>query len=227
MKVIVSDFDNTFFTKDIEENVKLINTFMSEGNIFVIATGRPIYLLKPDLVRYNVKYNFLICNDGAVIFNDKEEIIDKTNIDYMTAVEVYNLLKRSDYIEHVYIDAIYDFGELDAKDYNGILAMPYNRDMVEELLIDINKKHPTIQGYLSHKWLNILSIDASKGNAIKYLENKYSWNSNDIYTIGDNNNDISMTKYENSYGVLSGKQSLLDKCSHKIKNFKELFKEIK
>lgn len=226
MKIIVSDFDNTFYTKNIEKNVKMINDFMQAGNIFIIATGRPLYLLKPDLERYNVKYNFLICNDGAVIFNEKEEIIDKTNIDYTTAVQIYNLLKRQDYIEHAYIDAIYDFGELDSKDYNGILALPYDRDMAQDLLVSINKKYPTIQGYMSHKWLNILSIDASKGNAIKYLENKYSWNSDNIYTIGDNYNDISMTGYKNSYGILSDRQLFLDECAHIVSDFGKMMEDI-
>ena len=49
MKILVSDFDNTFYTQKIEENVKLVNQFREKGNVFIIATGRPLYLLKSDL----------------------------------------------------------------------------------------------------------------------------------------------------------------------------------
>lgn len=227
MKILVSDFDDTFFTDDIEENVKLVNEFINQNNIFIIATGRPLYLLKPELIKYKVNYNFLICNDGAVIFDNKDNIIDKTNIDYLTAVQIYNVLKRSYEIEHVYVDAIYDFKGLDSKDFNGILALPYNRDNVNQLLKEICYKYPTIQGYLSHRWINILSIDASKGNAIKYLENMYDWKEEYIYTIGDNNNDLSMTIYNNCYAVLSGKKEFIDKCNYKVKNFKEMIDRIK
>lgn len=227
MKILVSDFDNTFFTKDIEKNIKLVNKFIEAKNIFIIATGRPFYLLKPELDKHNIKYNFLICNDGAVIFDGKtNEVIDKTNIDYLTAVQVYNILKRSNDIEHVYVDAIYDFGELDAKDFNGILALPYDRDKVDDLLAEIKFKYPTVQGYLSHRWINVLSIEASKGNAIKYLENMYDWNEDNIYTIGDNNNDLSMTIYKNCYAVKHGKQEFIENCSNVVENFEELLEKI-
>ena len=52
MKILVSDFDKTFFTDEIKENVELVSKFMEEGNKFIIATGRPLYLLKPELKKY-------------------------------------------------------------------------------------------------------------------------------------------------------------------------------
>lgn len=226
MKVIVSDFDNTFFTNEIADNVKLVDDFRKKGNIFIIATGRPLYLLKPDLIKYNVKYDYLICNDGAVIFDKEENAIDKTNIDYHTTVQIYNILKRNVEIEHVYIDAIYDFGELDAKDFNGILALPYDRDRVSNLIKDICKNYPTIQGYFSHRWINILSASVSKGNAIKFLQDMNNWSSSNIYVIGDNNNDLSMTVYENSYAVKNGKVEYINKCNYKVENFKEMMNKI-
>ena len=48
MKIVVSDFDNTFFTDKYLENIDIINDFVNKGNKFVIATGRPLYLLKKD-----------------------------------------------------------------------------------------------------------------------------------------------------------------------------------
>lgn len=226
MKILISDFDNTFYTDKVEDNVIMVNKFIDEGNIFIIATGRPIYLLREDLKKYNIRYNYLICNDGAVVFNKNEEVIHKINIDYHSTIEIYNALKRNIDIEHVYVDAIYDFGELDSKDYNGILALPYDINNMNNILNDIIRNYPNVQAYLSHKWLNILSIDASKGNAIKYLQSKNNWNENDIYVIGDNNNDISMTIFDNSYAVSYGKQSFINKCNYTVKDFNELIKKI-
>lgn len=226
MKILVSDFDNTFYTKDIKENVKLVNDFIKKGNIFVIATGRPLYLIKPDIEKYNIKYDYLICNDGGVIFDSNEKILDKTNIDYKTTIQVYNELVRNSNLEHLFIDSIFDFSDLEAKDYNGILASPYDRDKANELISQINKKYPTVQAYLSHKWINILSINASKGNAIEFLENSNEWDKDNIFIAGDNNNDLSMTRYKNSFGMLNGKSEFLDKCTYKVNNFKEIFEII-
>ena len=226
VKILISDFDNTFFTDNIKNNIKLVNSFMKEGNIFVIATGRPLYLLKPELIKLNIKYNYLICNDGAVIFDENDQIIDKTNIDYVSAVQIYNLLKRNSDIRHVYIDAIYDFGDLDVENFNGVLAMPYFDSDADDLIKDICKRFPTIQGYKSHKWINILSASANKGNAIKFLEVKNDWKESDIYVIGDNKNDISMTIYENSYGVKAGNKEFLSKCNYQVDEFKDLIEKL-
>lgn len=225
--ILVTDFDNTFFTEDIKENVRLVNKFKeNQDNLFIIATGRPLYLLEPELKKYNIKYDYLICNDGAVIFDSNNTIIDKTNIDYFTAIQIYNLLKRNINIKHVYIDNIINFGELESENFNGVLAMPFEHNDVSEIIFEINKKFHTVQCYLSHRWINILSVDASKGNAITFLQNLNNWNSSDIYLIGDNTNDLSMTKYENCYAVLHGKKEFIDKCNNQVKNFKELVEKI-
>lgn len=222
MKILVSDFDNTFYTQKIEENVKLVNQFREKGNVFIIATGRPLYLLKSDLEKYGVQYDYLICNDGAVIFDEQQNIIDKTNIDYQTTIDIFNVLKRDKNMKHVYVDSIYDFGDLEAKDFNGILALPYDKELAQEKIQKIMLKYSTIHGYLSHKWLNILSIDASKGNAISFLKNKNNWNQEDIYVIGDNKNDLSMLAFENSYAVLNGSKEFIDKCNYKVEDFSKI-----
>ncbi len=227
MKILVSDFDNTFFTNRIDNNVDLVNKFRDEGNLFIIATGRPIYLIKPEIEKHNIKYDYLICNDGAVIFDQGDNIVDKTNIDYQSAIQIYNMIIRSNNVEHVYIDAITDFGDLDASDYNGVLALPYDRDEALKLTEYINKKYPSVQAYMSHRWINVLSVEASKGIAIKFLENANSWDASNIYVVGDNNNDASMLVYNNSFGIEAGNPDYLDRCLYRIKKFEEIFKYIK
>lgn len=227
MKILVSDFDRTFYTSDIEENVLAVNEFMEKGNIFIIATGRPLYLLKPDLNKYKIKYNYLICNDGAVIFDKNDKIIDKTNLEYSTTIDIFNLLKRSNEFQYVYVDAIYDFGELNSENYNGILAMPFNREDAISITESINQKYPMINCYLSHRWLNILNVEASKGKAIKFLQSKEKWNENDIYVIGDNKNDIPMMIFKNSFAVEDSALELINKSNNIIKDFRSLVEILK
>ena len=73
MKILASDFDDTLFVnnKDIlEKNIKAIKEFITNGNIFCIITGRNYSYLKQDLIKYNIPYSYLICCDGAKIFNN-------------------------------------------------------------------------------------------------------------------------------------------------------------
>ena len=197
MKILVSDFDRTFYTDEIIKNVELVNKFVDEGNIFIIATGRPLYLLKPELEKYSIRYNYLICNDGAVVFDKSNNVICKNNLEHIQTIEIYNFLRRTNVFEHVYIDAIYDFGDLSSKDYNGIIALPYDKKEAQYVLNQLNEKYFTINAYFSHRWLNILSADVSKGLGIRFLKDRENWDENDIYTIGDGANDISMTIFEN------------------------------
>lgn len=226
MKILVSDFDNTFYTAEIEKNVALTNKFIEAGNIFIIATGRPLYLLKKDLEKYKIDYSYLICNDGAVIFDKMDNLIECINIEYYTAIEIFNKLKRSNTFESVYIDSIYDFAELDCENYNGILAKPYDREEAADVIKEICNKYPLVQGYLSHNWLNILSIEASKGNAIEALMNQQGWDINNIYVVGDGDNDLSMTRFKNSYAVKNSKLEFKKKCRNVIGSFSELIKKI-
>ena len=69
MKILISDFDKTFYTENYDNNIKLINEFVNAGNKFVIATGRPLYFLEPSIEGKNINYYNLICSDGTVIFD--------------------------------------------------------------------------------------------------------------------------------------------------------------
>ena len=45
-------------------------------NIFVITTGRSYYSIYPLLVKNNIPYNYLICNNGAMVFDANNNIIE-------------------------------------------------------------------------------------------------------------------------------------------------------
>ena len=60
MKILISDFDKTFYTENYDNNIKLINEFVNSGNKFVIATGRPLYFLEPSIEWKNINYYNLI-----------------------------------------------------------------------------------------------------------------------------------------------------------------------
>ena len=80
MKILASDFDNTIYYLDDSEknqkNFEAIRKFVSYGNIFCIITGRNYTDLKKILNQYNIPYSYLICEDGAKIFNNMDYCID-------------------------------------------------------------------------------------------------------------------------------------------------------
>ena len=45
MKLVVSDFDLTFFDEHYDENIELINSFVKKGNLFTIIVCRYAYFI--------------------------------------------------------------------------------------------------------------------------------------------------------------------------------------
>ena len=219
-KIIVSDFDNTFFTDSYKKNIELVNDFVNKGNIFIIATGRPIYLLLNDLDR-KIKYNYLICNDGAIMFDSNNEKIYELNIDNSVSKKIYNYLKKNVCLEKVYIDTGLDFSENECDIANGIVALPKDREDAITLIKKMVNEYHNINAYLSHKWLNILNKEATKGEAIKYLISINSWNIEDVITIGDNENDISMLEGFNSYAI-KGNKNAENSSKYIVNSFEEM-----
>lgn len=226
MKILITDFDKTFFTEEYEKNVELVNRFISEGNIFIIATGRPIYLLKPDIEKHNINYHYLICNDGAVIFDKEDKKIFEDNINLEDGKKIFYELQNDLNLEKVFIDTTADFS-IDIDDtFNGIVALPIDRKKAYNTINYLRDKYPSIQGYLSHKWINILTKSASKGNAIKLLANINHWNVSEIITVGDNKNDLSMSRDFDSYAI-AGDEELMKNSKHTVLDFKEMIEQIK
>ncbi len=225
MKIIVSDFDNTFYTAEYEKNVQLIKSFIEKGNKFIIATGRPIYLLKPDIEDYNLDCSYIVCNDGGVIFDSEGKKIFEENIDKEVAKEVYELLSKDDNFEEVFIDTALNFSKDINDTFNAILALPKDKKIAQKQIDELMEKYPSIQGYISHRWLNILNKNSSKGNAIKMLMNMNNWSYDDVITIGDNYNDISMLENFNSF-IIKGDKNIEDKAKYVVNNFKEMLEII-
>ena len=81
-KVLVSDYDRTFYLDDIdiEKNKKVLKEFMDLGNIFILATGRSFFDFRKVVTKYNISYNFAIINHGATILDSHNEILYESYI---------------------------------------------------------------------------------------------------------------------------------------------------
>ena len=200
MKLLVSDFDGTFFDpENYDDNIKLINKFISLGNHFVIATGRNYESLKKDL---KIKCNYYICNDGAYILDNNLEIIYKENI-MKEDIPIIKYFLEENKFEDIHFDFIGNKNEI-----NKIYARATNKNIT----IETN----SIWSYYSKNYLNINSIKAKKEFATKYLIELTNYS--EVIVIGDSINDIGMI--EKFGGYLISKNEI--KNMKTVKDFKEL-----
>lgn len=76
-KMIVSDYDKTFYLndKDIENNKIAVDEFRKRDNIFIIATGRSYLDLQRKVNIYHFEYDYALINHGATIIDKDNNII--------------------------------------------------------------------------------------------------------------------------------------------------------
>lgn len=219
MKILVSDFDKTLYTENYKENVELVNDFVNQGNMFIIATGRNLPSLLPDLDK-DLKYDYLICNNGGIIFDSNLKVIYRKDID--NGEDIFNLLKKTPCVGNPLVDSAYEYFDYAISPCNAIIARIINYDNTKKLLKYILDKYPFISGYLSDRWLNIDSFNVSKGNGIKYICDKLNYDYHDVYAVGDGLNDVPMLEICNGYVIKSDRLDLTNTSNKVINDIKEL-----
>lgn len=192
MKILASDFDKTIYISDeaaLKRNILSTHNFLKKGNIFIIITGRSYFDIKPLLTKHNIKYSYLICEDGAKIYNNLDYAINTINLSKTKVEEIINIIPQK---QKYYLDDGYNY-TTNTSDCVKI-AIPYQeKSSVKTLLTSLSTIHD-IYYYLSKEYINITAKDANKKEALQILLNLEQFNEKDLYVIGDDINDLEMLK---------------------------------
>ncbi len=209
MKILASDFDNTIYYLDNPEqnqkNIEAIKNFVNYGNIFIIITGRNYTDLKLLLNEYSIPYSYLVCEDGAKIFNNMDFCIDTTLLDKKEIEKIEEILKEDgcDY----YLDDGYNKTEY----LEDVVKVVVNcKDKEEkERIVKLIKDKIDVHIYASRFHVNIIHKSVNKKSALKTLMNLEELNYHLLHVIGDNDNDYEMLK-EFKGAVITKHHKILD-----------------
>lgn len=226
MKIIVSDFDLSFYDNDFLSNINLVNNLVDAGNIFLIATGRSLIQLKDIIDRYQIKCSYYICNDGGVIYDSGFKEIYRKDIEIECSKEIFNIMNSSNKFTTVLIDTSHGYVSVNSAKANCIIGKIIERKEAGKILNTIMNRFPSVHGYISSNWLSITDRSVSKGSAIKFLCAKNNWSSKSVYTIGDNINDISMFENYDSYLIKNKYHEMEFSGATKVNSFKEAIDKI-
>lgn len=214
MKILASDFDETIYFPDNKEvnekNIESIKKFISNGNIFCIITGRNYTDLKQLLNKNNIPYSYLICEDGAKVFNNVDYCLDTILLEEKEIKEIIPIL------EEIKCDYYLDDGYNKTEYYNDCVKIVVNCTDEEEKnkIVKIIKDKVDIHIYASRTHVNIIHKTVNKENAVKKLFNLEHLDYNKLYVIGDNDNDYEMIKAFNGV-VIKKHHKKLDELNKK------------
>ena len=193
MKILASDFDKTLYIEEKDKlikNIEAIKKFIISGNLFCIITGRNYSDLKNLLNKYNIPYSYLICQDGAKIFDNMDYAINTNLIDREIVDKVCDLLDSKDC--PYYLDDGYNITN-NRDDCVKIVIRHDDKKQAEELAEYI-KNNIDVYLYISSKHINIINKNVNKANSLRKLAELEKLNINNIYVIGDDINDMEMLK---------------------------------
>lgn len=215
--LLVSDYDNTyemhFGNKDLKKifelNYKAIKKFRKSNNLFAIATGRHFDAIKKTIDEKQLEFDYLIANNGAEVYDKNCNLLFSISIDDESLAKIkmlgqldiyYRSPHKSEKITsiNIYFSRIRTFEKV-----RGYIETNLDNCAVEY-------KYPKIK---------IVNKVCNKVIGIQVIQKIESLNSDDIYTIGDDMNDLNMIKEYNGYSLLEAKPEV-QRCA--LKNYERL-----
>lgn len=229
----------------------VIHKYIDNGGRFVISTGRIYKSILPKVQELKLKGE-LICYQGAATYDiESGELLNIIPMKHNNSIRVLKFIENLGLLPQAYTTTEYyipysnDYTDQYAAfcAVKGINVMQplseYFMDKELELLkIIILMDENLIKSIIdkiytefkdtfnisqSHKnFLEIVSVDAGKGNAIKILADKYSIKREEVMAFGDATNDLSMIEYA-GMGVAVGNamQELKDAADYISENVED------
>lgn len=229
-KVLVSDFDKTFYLndEDIKKNIVAVKTFRNNENIFVIATGRSFFDFKKAVSKYKLKYDFAIINHGATILDKDDNIISNFYIDNDIIKEIMDDLELKMSVNSFFCSCLdsrvseyhNDITKINIQYSSDEIAIKINNLINEKYSSYVNSHH------INKEKIEIVSNKASKYKAINLLVVNNKLNENDIYTIGDGYSDIDMVKNYNGYCMVNSVNEIKNVARYQYSSVSDLISDI-
>lgn len=231
-KLAAADLDGTLLNSDnsiSQRNMEAINELKRRGCIFTIITGRMYSAAKPlaDELKLTA---FMGVYQGAVVLNaESGEVLRRITLDVNVCKNIFEDamsrgLNVQAYInDRVYVQKYDEYTQYYEKLNNIKVDIAENlEDMIAsddsvKLLINSSEEATALNyGYFFDKYSELASVvlsgkhfieftdkKADKGNALKFIAEKYGIQRDEIIAFGDQLNDVSMLNYA-GMGVAMG-----------------------
>ena len=236
MKLLVSDFDGTFYTGEnpIKKNVETIHRWRSQNNLFMLSSGRSFESLMDKVEKYQIPIDFLATEDGSHLFDKTSTLLHETNM----SLDIYSALTplfHMDHYEEIQFGTTREYENAfpNNQPISSINFVLKDQNITPEFLAEwkrIKAIHPTysflVYGYGDTVFFCIKPQNVTKSTPIQFLESYIpNLSKEEIYTIGDGDNDKFMIEEYNGYQI--GINPRLRKCSLKTyKNVRQLIHDI-
>ena len=236
IKLIVTDVDGTLLNDNHELHPdfwKIEEELTSKGNLFSIASGRQFYNLESKFERIKDRTMFFAENGTYVIHKGKELYVNP--IEENAAKEFIQLGRKLDRTNLVLCGKNAAYIETKDEDFRKEISKFYERLKVVDDLTKVDDTYlkvtlcnfdgvedntfPHFVNYTDRYkvaiaakvFIDITSLDANKGNAIKGVQKELNISPEETLVFGDYLNDLEMMKVaEHSYAMKNAHPEIIE-----------------
>ena len=242
--LLATDLDGTLIMrgKISLENIKSVKNLRENKNIFVVSTGRPFNGVSYLEDEYEMKIDYYILLNGALILDCDKKVIKHKLISKSIIKELLSIYKtddmkislesgyytyllgKSDHLPYPNNKVINSFEEMREEGSLISIYMPsYNIEKIDIIKDDINHKYGSqVIAYRNSSYIDIVAKGCSKGAGVKFISDKEKIDTNNIYTIGDSWNDVTMFKVsKNSFTFNSVEDALKEETNYLVDDVSE------
>lgn len=237
MKLFVTDFDGTLFIDEmnLKINKKRLLELHNLGFIIIISTGRSFNSIKNQVEKFNLYYDYLHCADGSIIYDRDDKLINFYEMDHKIVKTLLSLKDKIIYDEiQISYPKNYENSYRENDKIAGINIVIkrefYSDDFVNEFM-SLKEKFPNYNflnyDHGNYIYLCVKKNNVSKAMGIKFMENYLNIKKDDIYVIGDSDNDLEMIKNYNGVGIKGNNENINKYATKLYHHVYEYIDEIK
>lgn len=236
MKILASDYDGTLKYKEhiTAEDIEAIKKWKAEGNLFVIDTGRSMESILEEAGKYNLPVDFYITNNDGMVFDKEGNVLFSSCLPVDVSHQIMTLASQmkgvvsyvvndgwyrhrividSGLKEYRYPDLLPDLDEKQVFEMNKYAQIVLSFDSVRKASAAaqyLNEQYGCqICAYANKYVTDIVPKGISKARGLLFLSNLLSVEENNIYSIGDGENDIPLMEFAGHGGCMASAKSQL------------------
>ena len=226
MKIIATDYDGTLNHNGIDDKKRsAIMEWRRAGNLFGVVSGRGIKSLLEVIEGKDFEYDFLIANNGAIIFDKELNVLAETRCDGVCAVPLITDLFSwgctfANIDKDVPVPLRSDKNECDEGEctletlpeityFNQISTWLGSTEEAAVVVNKINEKYKEVLNPLQNgTCIDIVPASVNKAKGIYALLDVVGGKYEDVIAVGDNINDTHMIAEFRSYAMANGVDSI-------------------
>ena len=221
-KLIATDYDGTLRYEELvtQRDLDAVRKWREAGNIFVVNTGRSMESMSQEAEKNNLSADYFVTNNGGMVYDGELNELFSTRIGNVIALDIMYLVHEIGsvasyvvndgfYRHRIIVDPLlterrYPSLEPDMDEeelmklgkYAQIVVSMDTPEHASELARQVNEYFSdTVTAYANRFVTDIVPAGVSKAGGLEYLCRLLGAEEEQVYTIGDADNDIPLIEF--------------------------------